>query len=182
MTASKNLEDGDRSRDMQKMPQARKSGLIVKEVDSEVLIYDQERNKAHCLNQTAAKVWKHCDGKTTVTQACNSLSRDFDNPVDDKLIWYAIQQFSRDHLLEDKIEMPPFMIAGMNRRQMVRTLGLAAVIALPLVTTIVAPTPAQAASQLPPGSPCTSPSECQSGICCTSPGVCPPANPIGTCF
>ena len=54
---------------MQKMPQARTSGLIVKEVDGEILIYDRETNKAHCLNQTAAKVWEHCDGKTTVSQA-----------------------------------------------------------------------------------------------------------------
>ncbi len=167
---------------MQKMPQARTSGLIVKEVDGEILIYDQETNKAHCLNQTAAKVWEHCDGKTTVSQACASLSRGLETPVDNKLIWYALEQFSRDQLLEEKIAMPPAMMAGMNRRQMVRALGLAAMIAVPVVTTIVAPTAVQAASQLPPGSPCSAPSECQSGICCTAPGVCPPANPLNTCF
>ena len=30
---------------MQKMPQARRSGLIIQELDSEILIYDQDTNK-----------------------------------------------------------------------------------------------------------------------------------------
>lgn len=167
---------------MKKMPQARKSGLIVKEAEGEILIYDQESNKAHCLNETAARVWKYCDGRTTVAGACSSLSRDLETPFDEKIVWFAIDQFSRDNLLEEKGLLPGFISDGMNRRQMVRTLGLAAIVALPLVTTIVAPTPAQAATTLPPGSPCTSPIQCNSGLCCTAPGVCPAPNPVGTCL
>ncbi len=109
---------------MQKMPQARRSGLIIQELDSEILIYDQDTNKAHCLNHTAAKVWKYCDGETTLADACSALSRDLETPVDEKLVWYAVDQFSKDNLLEKEIEPPAFIIAGMNRRQMVRTLGL----------------------------------------------------------
>jgi len=103
---------------MQKMPQARRSGLIIQELDSEILIYDQDTNKAHCLNQTAAKVWKYCDGETTVADACSALSRDLETPIDEKLVWYAVDQFSTDNLLEKQIEPPAFIIAGMNRRQM----------------------------------------------------------------
>jgi hypothetical protein len=155
---------------MEKMPQARKSGLIIQEVDSEILIYDQDTNKAHCLNQTAAKVWKYCDGETTLADACTALSRDLETTVDEKLVWYAVDQFSKDNLLEQEIEPPAFIIAGMNRRQMVRTLGLAAVVAVPLVTSIVAPTPVQAATCLPSGSACTTSAQCCSGLC--SGGVC----------
>jgi hypothetical protein len=159
---------------MQKMPQARRSGLIIQEVDSEILIYDQDTNKAHCLNQTAAKVWNYCDGETTLADACSALSRDLETPVDEKLVWYAVDQFSKDNLLEKEIEVPAFIIPGMNRRQMVRTLGLAAVVAVPLVTSIVAPTPAQAATCLPPGQPCTAPGQCCSGGCpgAPAPGTC----------
>lgn len=159
---------------MQKMPQARRSGLIVREVDGEVLIYDQERDKAHCLNHTAAKVWKYCNGQTTVAEACSSLSRDLKSPVDEKLIWYALDQFSTDHLLGDKIELPPFMAAGMNRRQVVRALGLAALVAAPLVTSIVAPTPAQAATCRPTGASCTDPTQCCNSpqLCSGTPSVC----------
>lgn len=154
---------------MEKMPQARRSGLIIQEVDSEVLIYDQVSNKAHCLNPTAAKVWKYCDGETTLADACSALSRDLESPVDEKLVWYAVDQFAKDQLLEKDFTPPAFIISGMNRRQMVRTLGLAAVVAVPLVTSIVAPTPAQAATCFPPGTPCNGSGQCCSSTC-TPPG------------
>jgi len=158
---------------MEKMPQARRSGLIIQEVDGEVLIYDQSADKAHCLNDTAAKVWKYCDGQTTISQACKSLSLDLGTPVNEKLVWYAVGQFSKDNLLEKDVTPPAFMIAGMNRRQMVRTLGLAAVVAVPLVTSIVAPTPAQAATCFPTGQNCGNSNQCCSGLCNGAPaGTC----------
>jgi hypothetical protein len=160
----------EKEQDMQKMPQARNSGLIVKEVDSEILIYDQDNNKAHCLNQTAAKVWKYCDGETTVADACIALSRELETPVDETVVSLAVDQFSADHLLEVKAGMPAFMIPGLSRRQMVRTLGLAAAVAVPMVTSILAPTPAQAATCFPSGGTCTSSADCCSGLC--SGGVC----------
>ena len=150
---------------MQIMPQARKSGLIVKEVDGEILIYDQERNKAHCLNPTAGEVWKYCDGKTSLADACTGLSEDLRTPIDEKLVLYAVDQFAADHLLESEVPTPAFMIPGLNRRQMVRTLGLAAAVAVPLVTSILAPTPAQAATCDPTGTACTSSATCCSGLC-----------------
>lgn len=157
---------------MRKMPKARKRGLVVQEMPNEILIYDEDRAKAHCLNQTAARVWKYCDGKTTIAAACRYLSRDFGEPVDEKLVWYAIHQFSRDHLLEDQIERPTFMTSTMNRRNMVVRLGLIAV-AVPLVTSIIAPTAVRAggsSSCLPPGQPCTASAQCCSLLC--SGGVC----------
>jgi hypothetical protein len=162
---------------MQKMPHARRSGLIAKEADGEVLIYDLERNKAHCLNNMAARVWQYCDGETTLEAACSSLSRELGAPCNQELVCYALKQFANDNLLEEKVDLPPF-IAGMNRRQLVRALGLGAIIAVPLVTTILAPTPAQAATQFPPGSPCCSSTECTSNLCsgippmCSTPGTC----------
>ncbi len=153
---------------MEKMPRARKSGLIVKEVDGEILIYDRERNKAHCLNPTAAKIWKHCDGETTLSDACEALARDLNTPVETSLVEYAVEQFSADHLLEADSAMPAFMIPGLNRRQMVRTLGLGALIAVPLVTSILAPTPAQAATCTPSGGACTTSATCCSGLCNTT--------------
>jgi len=157
---------------MEKMPQARRAGLIIQEVDGEILIYDQNTNKAHCLNQTAAKVWKYCDGETTLAEACEALTCDLDTPVDEKLVWYAVDQFSKDNLLEQSVAPPAFIIAGMNRRQMVRTLGLAAIIAVPLVTSIVAPTPAQAATCTASGQPCATGVQCCSGVCSGTPLVC----------
>jgi hypothetical protein len=166
------LQVCNKEQHMEKMPQARRSGLIIQEVDSEILIYDQDTDKAHCLNQTAAKIWKYCDGETTLSDACSALSRELETAVDEKLVWYAVDQFSKDNLLEQQITPPAFIIAGMNRRQMVRTLGLAAIVAVPLVTSIVAPTPAQAATCVANGGSCGTSAQCCSGNCSAPGGVC----------
>ena len=47
-------------------PIARQNGLVVQEMPDEVLVYDLDTNKAHCLNGSAALVWKSCDGNNTV--------------------------------------------------------------------------------------------------------------------
>ena len=159
---------------MPTMPRAREAGLIVRELEDETLVYDAVTDKAHCLNQTAARIWKHCDGTSSVTQIADLLSQRTETTIDEKVVWYALEQFNKGGLLEEKIEPPAaFKIAGMSRRQMVRTLGLAAMVAIPVVTSIVAPTPVQAgASCLPPGSscdpkgiPCCPPNGCFGGTC-----------------
>jgi len=148
-----------------RVPRARIEGLVIQELPDEVLVYDRQRDKAHCLNQTAALVWKYCDGKTTIPTIAKRLERDLKaDRVDEKVVWYALEQLSKDHLLDENI-VPPALLAGMSRRQMVRVLGLAAVVAVPLVTSIVAPTPAQAATCLPSGSACTAAAQCCSGLC-----------------
>ncbi|HXM33572.1 MAG TPA: PqqD family peptide modification chaperone [Pyrinomonadaceae bacterium] len=150
------------------IPRARREGLVIQELPDEVLVYDRERDKAHCLNQTAALVWGYCDGKTTVPTMARHLERDLDaNKVDEKIVWYALDQLSKDHLLEESF-VPPTMLGGMTRRQMVQVLGVAAVIAIPLVTSIVAPTPAQAATCIPSGQACVQSSQCCSGLCSSS--------------
>ena len=151
-------------------PRARTGGLVIHELADEVLVYDRERDKAHCLNQTAALIWKYCDGTTTVASMAQQLGRELKaERVDEKIVWYALDQLGRDHLLEE-IVATPAVLAGMSRRQMVRVLSVAAVVAVPLVTSIIAPTPAQASTCLNSGQPCTSSAQCCSGVC--SGGVC----------
>ncbi|HJZ82776.1 MAG TPA: PqqD family peptide modification chaperone [Pyrinomonadaceae bacterium] len=51
-----------------RLPRARSENLVIRELDDETLVYDMERDEAHCLNQTAALVWQRCDGRTTATR------------------------------------------------------------------------------------------------------------------
>jgi hypothetical protein len=147
------------------VPRKRIEGLVIQELPDEVLVYDRDRDKAHCLNQTAALVWKYCDGKTTVSNMTHRLEHDLSTEsVDEKVVWYALDQLGKDHLLEEMV-VPPTLLGGMSRREMVRVLGVAAVVAVPLVTSIIAPTPAQAATCLPSGSACTSNAQCCSNTC-----------------
>ena len=147
------------------MPRARQEGLIVEDLPGEVLVYDCERDKAHCLNQTAALVWKYCDGRTTVTSIAQHLERDLNtNKVDEQMVWYALDQLRKDHLLEQGF-VPPAMLGGLTRRQMVRTLGIAAMIAVPVVTSIVVPTAHAATSCISTGQACGTSAQCCSGLC-----------------
>lgn len=145
-------------------PLARKEGLVVKDVGDEVLVYDLGRNKAHCLNRTAALVWQHADGRNDVNDIANLVSLDLNTTIDEKVVLYALSQLNNDHLLETAGAIPA-AVRGLTRREAVRALGIAAVVAVPVVSSIIAPTPAQAATCLPTGSTCTSSAQCCSGLC-----------------
>jgi len=163
-----------KDKDRQRKPLARKDGLVIQELPDEVLVYDLDIDRAHCLNQTAAFVWQRCDGRNTTAQIARKLGQQFDCPVDEKIVWLALDQLGRNHLLERQ-PIPPPALMGMNRRAMVRSLGLAAALAIPVVTSILAPMPAQAATCLPSGSPCSDPTQCcpvGSGVCSGSPATC----------
>ena len=125
-----------------KAPRARKDQLIVKEVRDEVLIYDLKTYKAHCLNDTAARVWKNCDGKRSVSEISRQLETDLKTPVDDQVVWLALDQLGKSNLMQGAVARPA-AFPRLSRRDLIRN-GIAAAIALPLVVAISAPT-AQAA-------------------------------------
>jgi hypothetical protein len=145
-------------------PIARQRGLVIQELPDEVLVYDLDRDRAHCLNETAAFVWQRCDGRNTTAQIARALGEQFGCAVDQNVVWLALDQLGRNQLLERSWTPPPAP-EGMNRRAMVRALGLAAVVAVPVVTSIVAPTPAQASTCTATGQACGIPAECCTGIC-----------------
>src|SRR3954463_11534640 len=47
-------------------PLARSENLVIEELGDELLIYDLNANRAHSLGASAARVWRACDGNTTV--------------------------------------------------------------------------------------------------------------------
>ena len=146
-------------------PRARTEGLVVRELAEEVLVYDLERHKAVCLNRTAALVWGRCDGRTGVAGLTRALGEELQRPVPEEVVWLALEQLGRGRLLCERVKRPADA-GAMTRRELMRRLGLAAAFALPVVTAIVAPTPAQAASCSPTGGPCTTSAECCGGAPC----------------
>jgi hypothetical protein len=151
---------------MKVQPLARQSSLIVKEVDDETLIYDRDTDKAHCLNLTAARIWKSCDGQSTVSEIAERLGAEMQTPVDENVVWMALDQLEKFKLLDEPVAKPAWM-TNVSRRRVVRTLGIAAIVA-PIITSIVVPVAAQGGPQIPPGS----------GFCCVNPSdcACPPTN------
>ncbi len=151
-------------------PEARKDGLVVEELPEEVLVYDLERHEAHCLNQQAVWVWKHCDGESTVSEIAHRLAEEAKTPPNEDLVWYALAQLTKARLLAGEVRRPGKEMMSPSRRELLRRLGWAAAAALPLITSIAAPTPVQAASCLPSGSGCSSSAQCCSLNCAG--GIC----------
>jgi hypothetical protein len=131
-------------------PQARSEGLVIQELPDELLIYDLERDKAHCLNQTAAIVWKNCDGKTSVSELAQILSKESGLPVNDEVVWLALEQLGKARLLPIATQQNEGK-KPLTRREVIKRIGLGAAVAIPLVTSIVAPQVSQA-STCPQGS------------------------------
>jgi hypothetical protein len=147
-----------------RLPLMRQRGLVIDDLPDEVLVYDLDRHKAHCLNQTAALVWKLCDGRTEPREIARLLERELLAPCPEDVVWLALRQLDSLHLLEQPITLPA-QLAGMSRRQMIRNLGVAAAVAVPLVTSIISPTAVQAATCLHGGATCGTAAECCSAIC-----------------
>jgi hypothetical protein len=156
-------------------PVARKSGLVVQEVPDEVLVYDLDSNKAHCLNQTAALVWRSCDGRNSVADIAAIVEEQAGGKVTEDFVWLAIDQLSENALLEQQLKAD---FAGKSRREVMKKIGLASMIAVPVIASLVAPQSALAAASCNcnnPGS-CSAASRagCPSTTNCNGVGQCAP--------
>ncbi len=154
-------------------PRARKEGLVIEELPDEVLVYDLRRDKAHCLNPMAALVWRHCDGETGMAEMVRLLQAELKTPVDEELVWFALDQLEKSFLLQERLTRP--LRSRLSRRELVRRLGLTAGITLPLITSILAPTVVEAASCAHLGMSCATVACCPGCVCAASvlcAGVC----------
>ena len=140
---------------MMMTPPTRKEGFVVKELPDEILVYDTESHQAHCLNPTAAFVWKHCDGEKSVEQIAELLHAELDVRDAEELVWWALRRLEKARLLTEPVSPPP-KVARRSRRELVRRLGLVGGLSvlLPVVSSIVAPTPAEAAGTCVPFGGC----------------------------
>jgi len=163
---------------MEYKPLARSSDLLVQDLKGETLIYDLKTNKAKCLNETSASVWALCNGKRNASDVGKVLSKKLKTIVSEDFIWFAFDQLEKEELLDGR-QRPTIKFEGLSRRQVVRKIGFAAVVALPLISSVVAPMASHAQSvnvnpcQNAPGDP----ANCACGI----PGTGPPPSPEDKC-
>lgn len=153
-------------------PIARKNGLVVQDTPDEVLVYDLDTNKAHCLNSTAAFVWKACDG----TRSVEDIVMEFDavgNKASEDLVWLAIDQLNESDLLETEHAA---RFTGRSRRQALKTIGMASLVALPVIASLVAPQNALGSVSCTCTAPatCAQSTGCPSIVNCNTAGLCAP--------
>lgn len=119
-------------------PISRKSDIVIQEYGAEILIYDLKIHKAFSLNETSALVWRACDGNKTVSEISGQISRQLNSPVSEDFVWLALEQLKKDNLLENAAEVSADF-DGLSRREVIRRVGFATLVALPLVSSLIAP-------------------------------------------
>jgi hypothetical protein len=130
---------------MSYFPKSRDEEIVVQSFNDEILIYDLAVNKAFCLNKTSMMVWQLCNGDNSIREIGQKLGSELKSPVSEDVVRLALDQLKRENLLENGEE---FQIesTGLTRREIVRRAGLASMIALPLISSLLAPTAAMAVS------------------------------------
>jgi hypothetical protein len=135
------------------VPRARSDGLLVETLDAETLIYDTERNEAHCLDAEAAAVWRGCDGVCSLSEISARTGSS------EEVAAATVRDLAARHLVEP---------LGVSRRDVLRTFGVgaaSAAVAIPVIRSIAVPIAAQAVSCLANGDACTTYGQCCSGVC-----------------
>jgi hypothetical protein len=159
-------------------PIARREGLLVEELDDELVVYDEGRDTACRLNATSALVWRAADGTRSIEELVELLRAEIGEPADEDLVMVTLDGLGAHGLLEGHAARPAEE-ARLSRRRFIRRVGTvgAAALMLPVVHSMVAPAPAAAQSAggyciCPPCTcPCAGCATCLC-ICCTCPCLC----------
>jgi Coenzyme PQQ synthesis protein D (PqqD) len=140
----------------------RRKNVIVRELSDEFLVYDKTTNKAHCLNHSAAELWRLCDGKRNVSQIVREMKRETEG-IDEHLVLEALAQLAKAGLLRNAAALSRGT-ASLSRRQALRKAGVAAAaMAVPLITSVLVPKAEAAVSCSTLSQPCN-PKPCCTGM------------------
>ncbi len=154
-------------------PAARRGGILIRALPGELLVYERGEHRAHCLNRTAAIVFESADGTRSVADIARLLAPEADPAESEPVVEEALARLREAGLLEGRGPA-----GGWSRREWVRQVGAGAALLLPVVASILVPTPAEAAATCvsscagkPDGTGCTCyfadpcTASCVSGFC-----------------
>ena len=123
------------------------STVYAEVLNDEVCLYDRERRTVHALNPSLARIWTMCDGQTSPAEMAERLRAELAPELNahqaDALVWSGLSQLSAAHLLQGELPPSP-RLRPLTRRQMLKAGVVAALV--PVLTSIVAPSPAAAQS------------------------------------
>jgi hypothetical protein len=128
--------------------------LVLQETGDELLVYDLETNKAICLNETSAFIWQICDGKNNINKIREAVEKKFGELITEDFIKLALSQLEKEDLIVNNDGLG-FGFDGMSRREVIKKVGLSSMIALPIISSLVAPPASYAASACVVNTQCT---------------------------
>jgi hypothetical protein len=128
-------------------PLARSGGLVVRDLADETIVYDANGHRAHCLNRTAALVFRSANGRRTMAEIAALLGPG----ADVHLVRRALEQLAAAGLVQARLRR---LASTRSRREALRQVGLGAAILAPAVSSLLVPTPAEAAATCIPAASC----------------------------
>lgn len=130
--------------------------VVTKDAGNEIFAFDPEENQIHALNPAAAAVFGLCDDRRTITQIESDAQA---SAISADMVHLALVELHDAGLI--LLDTP---IEATSRRDLLKKIGVgaAALAAIPVVESIVAPTAAAAASAagpspIPTSTPTTTP-------------------------
>lgn len=150
---------------------ARSDGLIETEIADDLVVYDTSVDRVHCLNTSAAALWRACDGTRSLKDLAAFLQVD-----DAEVIWQGLRQLDEQDLLIGRLPSP--RPENLSRREALRKIAIGGAIgfAVPTVISIAAPEAASAASCRRLGQSCQgailSQGTCCPGLLCAATLLC----------
>ncbi len=122
-------------------PLARTEGLSVEELDGDVRIHDDGSDVSCVLNDTAAIVWRSCDGKRTLKDLVGVVSVELGTPADEDMVLIALDKLAQHGLLVSGYEPRGSQAERLSRRRFFGRAGIAGATAMaaPVVYSAVSP-------------------------------------------
>lgn len=128
-------------------PFAQHDQYLIRELPNETLLYEKDTHEAHCLNKTAARIWRLCDGTRSMKDLAKAVEPE-SGVAADQVVQLAIGHLGKSGLLVSGFTLPAEADLHSRRAALVK-FGLTA-LTLPVVQSILVPT-AQAAASVVPG-------------------------------
>jgi len=120
-------------------PSVRRDGIVVRDLPEETLVYDRRSHEAHCLNRTAAAVFRAAAGTRSVVVIAAGLDAATAGADErGRAVHLALEELGRAGLLEAPVE------GGKSRREVLRRVGIGAAFLVPAVVSVLVPTAAEA--------------------------------------
>src|SRR5437870_79564 len=81
-------------------PRARQKGLQIKEIGSEVIVFDRTNRQVHRLTTSVAFVWRHCNGSVSEAEIETIVAQQLRVKNPSEVVAMALAELGRCSLLE----------------------------------------------------------------------------------
>jgi hypothetical protein len=124
-----------------KAPLSRTEGLQIEEIDGELRVYDDKSDVTCVLNDSAALVWRSCDGRRSIADLVEILAAELGGVADEDMVLMALDTLAQHDLILSGYESRSSSAERLSRRRFFRRAGVAgaAAVAVPVVYSLALP-------------------------------------------